>query len=116
MIRVNLADITRSSYPVNKLPAGITVSGNKVMVNEAIVKDKIFVFAKNAAGKYLKKITSVSFARGDSFGPKIKTDYYYGRPSLIECYTKKGDHLADYKFEVKLTYDEYKKEEKAKAK
>jgi len=116
LIQVNLADITRSSYPVNKLPAGITVSGNKVMVNEAMVKDKIFVFAKNAAGKYLKKITSVSFKRGDNPGREINVDYYYGRPYLIECYTKKGDHLADYKFEVKLTYDEYKKEEKAKSK
>jgi len=114
VMQINLAEISKAIYRIDKLPPGITVSGNKVMVDEAIIKDKILIYPKNTSGRYLKKITSVSFSRGDNFGPHIKADYYYGKPFLLECYLLKGNHLVDYHFNVKLTYEEQKKEGKAK--
>ncbi|QDW24726.1 hypothetical protein FFJ24_007825 [Pedobacter sp. KBS0701] len=116
VMQLNLAEISKASYRIDQLPPGITVSGNKVMVDEAIIKDKILIYPKNTSGRYLKKITSASFSRGDNFGPHIKADYYYGKPFLLECYLLKGNHLVDYHFNVKLTYDEQKKEEKTKSK
>jgi len=113
-IQVRLADIAKTSYPINKLPTGITVSGNRVMVDGSLIKDKLLIFPKNTAGKYLKKITSVDFPKGEHFGPSIKADYYYGKPFMLDCYQLKGEHLAHYNFDVKLTYDEYKKEQKQK--
>lgn len=116
VMQINLAEISKASYPIDKLPPGITVTGNKVLVDEAILKNKILIYAKNKSGRYLKEITSASFARGDNFGPDIKANYYYGKPTMLDCYLLKGSHLVDYHFNVKLTYKEQKEEGKAKSK
>lgn len=114
MIQVKLAQIKKISYPVAQLPAGIRVEGNKVIIDDAVIKNKSFIYAKNKAGKYLQRITSVSFPRAND--AKISVDYYYGVPYTLEYYEQTGDKLADYHFEVNLIQEEKKKQEELKSK
>jgi len=109
VVQVRLAEIKKITIPVTRLTPGIKVIGNKVIIDNTVIKNKSFIYAKDKTGKYLKRITSVTYPRADN--QTITVDYYYGTPYTLEYYEQTGEKLVNYQFEVNLKEQEKKKKE-----
>jgi hypothetical protein len=103
IIEVKLADIKKATYNSNQLPKGITINGNKLLIDETIVTGSNTYYVKDKTGKYLKLITNLTFVRhnGTEKG-KTSAYYYYGSPSSVDLYTLNNEKVVNYPFEVNL--------------
>jgi hypothetical protein len=63
---------------------------NGIKVKLTSIKGRaVSVYAKSTEGRYLKKITSIDFARGTSQNAaSIQTDYYCGRPLCLNVISR----------------------------
>ncbi|TDQ11426.1 hypothetical protein ATK78_0548 [Pedobacter metabolipauper] len=105
VIKVMLADIKKTSYAVNKLPAGIKVSGNKLIIDGNLVNtNNSNFYVKDKTGKYLKQITTLTNTKGDGFDvDRTVVTYYYGVPHTIERLEQSDLRTVDHSFEIVLT-------------
>jgi len=104
IVQVELADIKKSIYGINQLPAGMQLKGNMLIVDGNILRENDNqYYVKDKSGKYLKMITSRSYesAAGQADGYSI-AKYYYGSPFTIERYELVDTGKADYTFGVEL--------------
>lgn len=104
LIQINLADVKKIVYPVSKLAPGVTVNGNKLIIDNAIVKGNDKFFVKDKTGKYLKLITKITYsAKSGNNNEDKQVSYYYGVPFTIEQYQQQDSKTVDHTFEVDLT-------------
>ncbi|UOK39479.1 hypothetical protein MJP36_06360 [Pseudomonas palleroniana] len=98
-----LANIEKSTMDVAKLPKGLTLKDNALIVDQkAFPSDSWRFYAKDASGNYLKEILGVSH-RAEEYGTAMfDVHYFYGQPTTLESYQRTDLSTVQYGFEVKL--------------
>lgn len=98
-----LATIEKTETNVTKLPKGLTLKDNALIVDQkAFPADSWRFYAKDASGNYLKEILSVSH-RAEEYGTAMfDVHYFYGQPTTLESYQRTDLSTVQYGFEVKL--------------
>ncbi|MFQ6350390.1 hypothetical protein ACQRBV_27095 [Pseudomonas sp. R11F] len=98
-----LANIEKSTIDVAKLPKGLTLKDNALIVDQkAFPSDSWRFYAKDASGNYLKEILGVSH-RAEEYGTAMfDVHYFYGQPTTLESYQRTDLSTVQYGFEVKL--------------
>ncbi|KWU53050.1 hypothetical protein AWV77_00395 [Pseudomonas palleroniana] len=98
-----LANIEKSTIDVAKLPKGLTLKDNALIVDQKVFpSDSWRFYAKDASGNYLKEILGVSH-RAEEYGTAMfDVHYFYGRPTTLESYQRTDLSTVQYGFEVKL--------------
>ncbi|NCE84332.1 hypothetical protein [Pseudomonas sp. Q1] len=98
-----LANIEKSTIDVAKLPKGLTLKDNALIVDQkAFPSDSWRFYAKDASGNYLKEILGVSH-RAEEYGTAMfDVHYFYGKPTTLESYQRTDLSTVQYGFEVKL--------------
>ncbi|MBM9488196.1 hypothetical protein JBE38_19895 [Pseudomonas sp. ICBG1301] len=98
-----LANIEKSTMDVAKLPKGLTLKDNALIVDQkAFPSDSWRFYAKDASGNYLKEILGVSH-RAEEYGTAMfDVHYFYGKPTTLESYQRTDLSTVQYGFEVKL--------------
>ncbi len=104
-----LATIDKGEIDVAKLPKGLSLKDNALIVDQqAFPADSWRFFAKDASGKYLKEILGVSH-RAEEYGTAMfDVHYFYGQPSALDSYQRTDLSTVQYGFEVKLDKPEAK--------
>ncbi|MBI6910299.1 hypothetical protein [Pseudomonas palleroniana] len=98
-----LANIEKSTIDVAKLPKGLTLKDNALIVDQkTFPSDSWRFYAKDASGNYLKEILGVSH-RAEEYGTAMfDVHYFYGKPTTLESYQRTDLSTVQYGFEVKL--------------
>ena len=98
-----LANIDKATIDVTKLPKGLTLKDNALIVDQKeFPSDSWRFYAKDASGKYLKEILGVSH-RAEEYGTAMfDVHYFYGQPTTLESYQRTDLNTVQYGFEVKL--------------
>ncbi|MCS4251010.1 hypothetical protein [Pseudomonas sp. BIGb0164] len=98
-----LANIEKATIDVAKLPKGLTLKDNALIVDQkAFPSDSWRFYAKDASGNYLKEILGVSH-RAEEYGTAMfDVHYFYGQPTVLESYQRTDLNTVQYGFEVKL--------------
>ncbi|WP_419794141.1 hypothetical protein MYA83_25915 [Pseudomonas palleroniana] len=98
-----LANIEKSTIDVAKLPKGLTLKDNALIVDQkTFPSDSWRFYAKDASGNYLKEILGVSH-RAEEYGTAMfDVHYFYGQPTTLESYQRTDLSTVQYGFEVKL--------------
>ena len=98
-----LADIEKNTLDVGKLPKGLEIRGNALLVEQKVfpAQDWRF-FAMDESGNYLKEILTVSHDAGTDGQALLDVHYFYGRPTRLESYRRTDLETIEYGFEVKL--------------
>ncbi|MBD8270066.1 hypothetical protein [Pseudomonas fluorescens] len=104
-----LATIEKASIDVGKLPKGLSLKDNALIVDQqAFPSDSWRFYAKDASGNYLKEILGVSH-RAEEYGTALfDVHYFYGQPTTLESYQRTDLNTVQYGFEVKLDKPESK--------
>ena len=98
-----LAQIEKNSLDADKLPKGLEIRGNALLVDQKLfpAQDWRF-FARDDSGNYLKEILAVSHDAGTEGPALLEVHYFYGRPTQLESYRRTDLETIEYGFEVKL--------------
>ena len=98
-----LANIEKATVDVAKLPEGLTLKDNALIVDQKqFPSDSWRFYAKDASGNYLKEILGVSH-RAEEYGTAtFDVHYFYGQPTTLESYQRTDLTTVQYGFEVKL--------------
>ena len=98
-----LANIEKATVDVAKLPEGLTLKDNALVVDQKqFPSDSWRFYAKDASGNYLKEILGVSH-RAEEYGTAtFDVHYFYGQPTSLESYQRTDLSTVQYGFEVKL--------------
>ncbi len=98
-----LANIEKATVDVAKLPEGLTLKDNALVVDQQqFPSDSWRFYAKDASGNYLKEILGVSH-RAEEYGTAtFDVHYFYGQPTSLESYQRIDLSTVQYGFEVKL--------------
>ncbi|WP_460148821.1 hypothetical protein [Pseudomonas sp. S3_E10] len=104
-----LATIEKGEIDVAKLPKGLSLKDNALIVDQkAFPADSWRFYAKDASGHYLKEILGVSH-RAQEYGTAMfDVHYFYGTPTALESYQRTDLTTVQYGFEVKLDKPEGK--------
>lgn len=104
-----LATIDKATIDVAKLPKGLSLKDNALIVDQKeFPADSWRFYAKDASGNYLKEILGVSH-RAEEFGTAMfDVHYFYGQPTTLESYQRTDLSTVQYGFEVKLDKPESK--------
>ncbi len=104
-----LATIDKGEIDAAKLPKGLTLKGNALIVDQQeFPADSWRFYAKDASGNYLKEILGVSH-RAEEYGTALfDVHYFYGQPTALESYQRTDLSTVQYGFEVKLDKPESK--------
>jgi hypothetical protein len=104
-----LATIQKAEIDVAKLPKGLSLKDNALIVDQKeFPADSWRFYAKDASGNYLKEILGVSH-RAEEYGTAMfDVHYFYGQPSALESYQRTDLSTVQYGFEVKLDKPESK--------
>ncbi|MGY2174375.1 hypothetical protein [Pseudomonas azotoformans] len=104
-----LATIDENEIDANKLPKGLELKDNALIVDQkAFPADSWRFYAKDASGNYLKEILGVSH-RAEEYGTAMfDVHYFYGQPTTLESYQRTDLSTVQYGFEVKLDKPESK--------
>ena len=98
-----LAIIEKNSLGAGKLPKGLALKGNVLVVDQKLfpAQDWRF-FAKDASGLYLKEILKIRHDTGQKGIAAFDAHYFYGQPTSLETYQRTDLETVEYGFEVKL--------------
>lgn len=98
-----LATIEKATIDVAKLPKGLSLKDNALVVDQKeFPADSWRFYAKDASGNYLKEILGVSH-RAEEYGTALfDVHYFYGQPTTLESYQRTDLDTVQYGFEVKL--------------
>ncbi|WP_122683626.1 hypothetical protein ABVN18_04755 [Pseudomonas canadensis] len=104
-----LATIDKNEIDASKLPKGLELKDNALIVDQkAFPADSWRFYAKDASGNYLKEILGVSH-RAEEYGTAMfDVHYFYGQPTTLESYQRTDLSTVQYGFEVKLDKPESK--------
>ncbi|WP_426100612.1 MULTISPECIES: hypothetical protein [unclassified Pseudomonas] len=104
-----LATIDKATIDVAKLPKGLSLKDNALIIDQTqFPSDSWRFYAKDASGNYLKEILGVSH-RAEEYGTALfDVHYFYGQPTLLESYQRTDLGTVQYGFEVKLDKPESK--------
>ncbi|MCD7038118.1 hypothetical protein LRQ11_09220 [Pseudomonas sp. MAFF 311095] len=104
-----LATIEKAEIDVAKLPKGVSLKDNALVVDQKeFPADSWRFYAKDASGNYLKEILGVSH-RAEEYGTAMfDVHYFYGQPTTLESYQRTDLSTVQYGFEVKLDKPESK--------
>ncbi|MFL1492148.1 hypothetical protein [Pseudomonas antarctica] len=104
-----LATIEKATLDVAKLPKGLSLKDNALIVDQTdFPADSWRFYAKDASGNYLKEILGVSH-RAEEYGTALfDVHYFYGQPTSLESYQRTDLDTVQYGFEVKLDKPEAK--------
>lgn len=104
-----LATIEKAEIDVAKLPKGLSLKDNALVVDQKeFPADSWRFYAKDASGNYLKEILGVSH-RAEEYGTAMfDVHYFYGQPTTLESYQRTDLSAVQYGFEVKLDKPESK--------
>ncbi|QOQ75277.1 hypothetical protein IMF22_28075 [Pseudomonas poae] len=104
-----LATIDKATIDIAKLPKGLSLKDNALIVDQKeFPADSWRFYAKDASGNYLKEILSVSH-RAEEYGTALfDVHYFYGQPTTLESYQRTDLDTVQYGFEVKLDKPESK--------
>lgn len=104
-----LATIEQATVDVAKLPKGLSLKDNALIVDQKdFPSDSWRFYAKDASGNYLKEILGVSH-RAEEYGTALfDVHYFYGQPTTLESYQRTDLSTVQYGFEVKLDKPESK--------
>ena len=104
-----LATIDKATIEVAKLPKGLSLKDNALIVDQAqFPSDSWRFYAKDASGNYLKEILGVSH-HAEEYGTALfDVHYFYGQPTQLESYQRTNLSTVQYGFEVKLDKPESK--------
>lgn len=104
-----LATIQKAEIDVAKLPKGLSLKDNALIVDQKeFPADSWRFYAKDASGNYLKEILGVSH-RAEEYGTAMfDVHYFYGQPTALESYQRTDLNTVQYGFEVKLDKPESK--------
>lgn len=104
-----LANIEKATIDATKLPKGLTLKDNALIVDQKeFPSDSWRFYAKDASGRYLKEILGVSH-RAEEYGTAMfDVHYFYGQPTTLESYQRTDLNTVQYGFEVKLDKPESK--------
>jgi hypothetical protein len=104
-----LASIDQATIDVAKLPKGLSLKDNALIVDQAqFPSDSWRFYAKDASGNYLKEILGVSH-HAEEYGTALfDVHYFYGQPTQLESYQRTNLSTVQYGFEVKLDKPESK--------
>lgn len=104
-----LATIEKATIDTAKLPKGLSLKDNALIVDQKeFPADSWRFYAKDASGNYLKEILGVSH-RAEEYGTAMfDVHYFYGQPTTLESYQRTDLNTVQYGFEVKLDKPESK--------
>ncbi|MGU9858747.1 hypothetical protein [Pseudomonas sp. LF245] len=104
-----LATIEKATIDTAKLPKGLSLKDNALIVDQKeFPADSWRFYAKDASGHYLKEILGVSH-RAEEYGTAMfDVHYFYGQPTTLESYQRTDLDTVQYGFEVKLDKPESK--------
>ncbi|VVN95752.1 hypothetical protein [Pseudomonas fluorescens] len=104
-----LATIEKAEIDVAKLPKGLSLKDNALVVDQKeFPADSWRFYAKDASGNYLKEMLGVSH-RAEEYGTAMfDVHYFYGQPTTLESYQRTDLSTVQYGFEVKLDKPESK--------
>ena len=104
-----LATIEKATIDTAKLPKGLSLKDNALIVDQKeFPADSWRFYAKDASGRYLKEILGVSH-RAEEYGTAMfDVHYFYGQPTSLESYQRTDLNTVQYGFEVKLDKPESK--------
>ncbi len=104
-----LATIEKATIDATKLPKGLSLKDNALIVDQKdFPSDSWRFYAKDASGNYLKEILGVSH-RAEEYGTAMfDVHYFYGQPTTLESYQRTDLSTVQYGFEVKLDKPESK--------
>ena len=104
-----LATIDKATIDVAKLPKGLSLKDNALIIDQAqFPSDSWRFYAKDASGNYLKEILGVSH-HAEEYGTALfDVHYFYGQPTQLESYQRTNLSTVQYGFEVKLDKPESK--------
>lgn len=104
-----LATIEKATIDAAKLPKGLSLKDNALVVDQKeFPADSWRFYAKDASGNYLKEILGVSH-RAEEYGTALfDVHYFYGQPTTLESYQRTDLSTLQYGFEVKLDKPESK--------
>lgn len=104
-----LATIEKATIDTAKLPKGLSLKDNALVVDQKeFPADSWRFYAKDASGNYLKEILGVSH-RAEEYGTAMfDVHYFYGQPTTLESYQRTDLSTVQYGFEVKLDKPESK--------
>ncbi|SDL39171.1 hypothetical protein SAMN04490190_4876 [Pseudomonas libanensis] len=104
-----LANIEKTTIDVAKLPKGLSLKDNALIVDQKdFPSDSWRFYAKDTSGNYLKEILNVSH-RAEEYGTALfDVHYFYGQPTTLESYQRTDLSTVQYGFEVKLDKPESK--------
>ncbi|WP_448654159.1 hypothetical protein ACSHWC_15095 [Pseudomonas fluorescens] len=104
-----LATIEKATIDIAKLPKGLSLKDNALIVDQKeFPADSWRFYAKDASGNYLKEILGVSH-RAEEYGTALfDVHYFYGQPTTLESYQRTDLDTVQYGFEVKLDKPESK--------
>ena len=104
-----LTTIDKATIDVAKLPKGLSLKNNALIIDQTqFPSDSWRFYAKDASGNYLKEILGVSH-RAEEYGTALfDVHYFYGQPTLLESYQRTDLGTVQYGFEVKLDKPESK--------
>ena len=104
-----LASIEKATIDATKLPKGLSLKDNALIVDQKdFPSDSWRFYAKDASGNYLKEILGVSH-RAEEYGTAtFDVHYFYGQPTTLETYQRTDLSTVQYGFEVKLDKPESK--------
>jgi hypothetical protein len=98
-----LATVDKQTLDTRKLPKGLELKGNALMVDVKLfpAQDWRF-FAKDDSGNYLKEILAVTHDASTDGPALFDVHYFYGQPTQLESYQRTDLATVQYGFEVKL--------------
>ncbi|WP_460151914.1 hypothetical protein [Pseudomonas sp. S2_B07] len=98
-----LATVDKQSLDAQKLPKGLELKGNALVVDAKLfpAQDWRF-FARDDSGNYLKEILAVTHDAGADGPALFDVHYFYGQPTRLETYQRTDLTTVQYGFEVKL--------------
>ncbi len=98
-----LATIEKQTLDLRKLPKGLELKGNALVVDmkQFPAQDWRF-FAKDDSGNYLKEILAVTHDASAEGPALFEVHYFYGQPTRLESYQRTDLTTVQYGFEVQL--------------
>ncbi|NUT77542.1 hypothetical protein HNO86_21075 [Pseudomonas sp. C1C7] len=98
-----LATVDKQTVDASKLPKGLELKGNALVVDLKVFPETDWRFyAKDDSGHYLKEILAVNHD-ASAEGPSLfAVHYFYGQPTRLETYQRTDLVTVQYGYEVKL--------------
>ena len=98
-----IADIEKQMLDVTRLPKGLELKGNALIVDQKVFPAEAWrLYAKDGTGNYLKEVIAVSHSAEPDGPPVFDVHYFYGQPTQLESYARTALNPVEYGFEVKL--------------